>query len=323
MSPTPRKHLYKFCGFLVFGAVLLNDMRHQLRLQHPFFSSVDNGRSSYAKASINGSDMNQNLTCLVPPLYGRLNNQIISIAGALREARKHNTTLILGEQWNEIFLETFDPHPDVFVPLSTSRFHFSNDTCQHELTGKRAFRLARPLETYFLPELAELLLRKDICDKAKKLIEDNYYSKSQKSVISVHRRWLEGECYKRAKRAMNFGSVKTCSAETMLNACNVKYDDIDTPGSYSIVVLFTDGQMPAMDDTFPIRDPAEKKDLDAFKIQMWMMALSDIHYGNPASSVDWVVMHWRYKLRNSGATSLHQKEGETRLIMEPSSTFVF
>ena len=107
--------------------------------------------------------------------------------------------------------------------------------------------------------------------------------------ILVHRRWLEGECYKRAHLRQNFGSVESCTTEEMIKACNVTFSDISNPNNRT-VVLFTDDEMPSMDRTFPIRDQQK------FKVQMWMMAQSETHYGNPASSVDWVVMHWRQRL---------------------------
>lgn len=53
------------------------------------------------------------------------------------------------------------------------------------------------------------------------------------------------------------------------------------------IVLFTDGQRADLDQTFPLWDN------HSFPVQLWMMTLSDIHYGNPMSSVDYVVAHWR------------------------------
>ena len=53
------------------------------------------------------------------------------------------------------------------------------------------------------------------------------------------------------------------------------------------VVLFTDGQKPSLDNTFPIIDNHE------FQYQLWIMTLSTIHYGNPSSSIDHVIAHWR------------------------------
>ena len=54
------------------------------------------------------------------------------------------------------------------------------------------------------------------------------------------------------------------------------------------IILFTDHQKPIYDDTF-----LPNIDKHPFNVQLYMMALSTIHYGNPSSSVDHVVAHWR------------------------------
>ena len=38
----------------------------------------------------------------------------------------------------------------------------------------------------------------------------------------------------------------------------------------------------------------EKVDHHPFEIQLWMMVLSKLHYGNPMSSIDYLIYHWRY-----------------------------
>ena len=56
------------------------------------------------------------------------------------------------------------------------------------------------------------------------------------------------------------------------------------------VTLMTDGQVPELDQTFPIISN------HSFPVQTWTMARSDIHYGNPMSTVDSVVFYWRMGL---------------------------
>ena len=53
------------------------------------------------------------------------------------------------------------------------------------------------------------------------------------------------------------------------------------------IVLFTDGISPKHDRTFSHRDN------QPFPEQMWSMTLSETHFGNPISSIDYVVAHWR------------------------------
>ena len=64
------------------------------------------------------------------------------------------------------------------------------------------------------------------------------------------------------------------------------------------VVLFTDSQVPELDNTFPIISN------HSFPVQAWMMALSDAHYGNPFSTVDIVVYFWRVGLLKQKSSSL-------------------
>jgi hypothetical protein len=48
----------------------------------------------------------------------------------------------------------------------------------------------------------------------------------------------------------------------------------------SVVVLFIDHQVPALDETFPIRSNY------SFPVEAWMMAQTDVQYRNPHSTVD-------------------------------------
>ena len=64
-----------------------------------------------------------------------------------------------------------------------------------------------------------------------------------------------------------------------------------SPSSSSLsvpIILFTDHQKPTYDDTF-----IPNIDTHPFTVQLYMMTLSTLHYGNPSSSVDHVVAHWR------------------------------
>jgi hypothetical protein len=55
----------------------------------------------------------------------------------------------------------------------------------------------------------------------------------------------------------------------------------------SVTVLCTDEQRPEFDEMFPIMSS------DGFHTELWLMILSDIQYGNPMSSVDYLVSAWR------------------------------
>ena len=184
-----------------------------------------------------------------------------------------------------MYSHTFDPHPDVILLPKG----LPPEKCLIRLTGKDVFYLRGgpySKNNHFLKEMTELLPLQETRQKAMDVIATDYHNQS---FISVHRRWMDGECYKRSRLRSNFGSVESCTTENMTKACDVTFSDISNPNNRT-VILFTDGQKSSMDQTFPIRDQ------QTFKVQMWMMAQSETHYGNPGSSVDWVVMHWRQRL---------------------------
>ena len=52
-------------------------------------------------------------------------------------------------------------------------------------------------------------------------------------------------------------------------------------------LLFADGQNAAHIATY------ERVDAHPLEIQLWMMVLSDVHVGNPQSSMDYVVWAWK------------------------------
>lgn len=227
--------------------------------------------------------------CLIQPFFGGLNNQIISIALSLKEAHRRSTKLVVGTGWLKKFTSTFEHHPDVVI-LPKNDLPLPKKECAVRLSGRDAFHLyggPHSKNNRFVKELTELFPSQDLRQEATNAIVNDY---SNRSFISVHRRWLEDSCYDRAQSRKNFGNVESCTTEEMIKACNVTFLDISNPHNQT-VVLFTDGEVPSMDQTFPIRDDRN------FKVQMWMMALSETHYGNPASSVDYVVMHWRHRLR--------------------------
>jgi hypothetical protein len=67
------------------------------------------------------------------------------------------------------------------------------------------------------------------------------------------------------------------------------------------VVLFTDGQVPDLDNTFP----NIFNESTHLMVEMWIMTLSDVHSGNPQSTVDGVVNLWR---KGRGKGVVHPEE---------------
>mmetsp|Transcript_25761 Transcript_25761/g.61027 ORF Transcript_25761/g.61027 Transcript_25761/m.61027 type:complete len:108 (+) Transcript_25761:159-482(+) len=74
--------------------------------------------------------------------------------------------------------------------------------------------------------------------------------------------------------------------------CELQYssviEDLKKHGQALLpVLLFTDGLVEELDSTFPNRDS------NTMQVQAWMMTLSEVHYGNPLSSIDYIINHWR------------------------------
>jgi len=90
------------------------------------------------------------------------------------------------------------------------------------------------------------------------------------------------------------------------------------------VILFTDGQAKEYDESFPIRGQNEMME------ELWMMVQSEIHVGNPMSTVEMVVHHWRQTMpwwqRNDDSSSSGAIEDRDRISlssvgMEPAACF--
>jgi hypothetical protein len=66
------------------------------------------------------------------------------------------------------------------------------------------------------------------------------------------------------------------------------------------VVLLTDHQVPSLDETFPLVSNY------TFPVEMWIMTLSDQHYGNPMSTIDLIVYYWRSLLHKRSTNKVQQ-----------------
>jgi hypothetical protein len=150
------------------------------------------------------------------------------------------------------------------------------------------------------PSLAKLIPKKSVRTEAVAAIQA--FDLSQGRFVSVHRRSMDPiDCTETAARADFFfcfqGSPQQLGVPYLASFCNLTYTDMRTVSSMhggvvstnDDVVLFTDGQRPDLDKTFPSIDN------HSFPVQAWMMVKSNVHIGNPLSSVDYVVAHWRWK----------------------------
>lgn len=118
-----------------------------------------------------------------------------------------------------------------------------------------------------------------------------------RNTVTVHRRWFEGECERRANKREYFCN----SSSDFSMACFWTQAEISKHVNYLIrnetlqpgqnIILLTDHQKAKYDKTFKFH--INKR----FQVEMCMMALSSAHFGNPMSSIDYVVAHWRSGLQ--------------------------
>eukprot|EP00980_Cylindrotheca_fusiformis_P013659 scaffold3515_cov126-Cylindrotheca_fusiformis.AAC.8 len=225
--------------------------------------------------------------CLKPPFYGRTNNKVIEVGKLLRHSHHEgkNRAVGLDKRWSKWYRTHFDDRPDVILD------YYPHGECYGTYNAKEAFELG----DWDLSYLSNLLPAKEFRDAAESIIEHQWPHGD--TYISVHRRDLEGSCHAHARCSsvdlVNLTCYEPrdpqerCSVELRLQACNMEYNLVPNPDSLPIV-LFTDGQVPALDNTFP-----HKFNTTDFFVEMWLMVKSKTHWGNPRSTVDAVVSSWR------------------------------
>ena len=243
----------------------------------------------------NGENKTKEYLCLKNLVSGNC-NKILELARAFQVAREKNLELALlsDHRW---FRSFFDPIPGITLPLPTNTLN-----CTVSMSGYTAYytKFENRKTNPFLPHLAQLMWpSKRIREEAENAVRQKV---GNKPFLSVHRRSMESTevagagCIKRAKTSNSVGNdfPNNCTTQTMLTMCNLNYTTVQqyfNPTNLT-VVLFTDWLQKDLDRTFPIVDN------HAFFVQLWMMTLSERHVGNPVSTVDMVVNHWRYSKGN-------------------------
>ena len=116
-------------------------------------------------------------------------------------------------------------------------------------------------------------------------------------IVTVHSRTLEGGCEPTIAKLHTFcapldaAANETAIVRAWQESCHYTQDYVEQqlslPLETTLVILLGDGQSPETEQTFTWKDDAP------FGVQAAMMAQADFHFGNPASSVDKVVAHWR------------------------------
>ena len=230
--------------------------------------------------------------------YGRNFNMIIEIAHLLEDAAQLTGERVqLMGKWARFYEAWFEPNPNIDLKLH------SNDNLKGVIAGKdfgcelvtarQMFYLYSDTKDTVNPWVAEMHLKQSIQDAAIQAVQE-----IGPHFVSVHRRWLEGTC---PKRILSHGWARCehMSDDELETICTWTESDIRSAlhaegirgASTWPIVLFTDSQQPEEDNTFSHIDRHD------FNVAIAMMTMSDVHFGNPASSVDHILSIWRTKGR--------------------------
>ncbi|CAJ1963454.1 unnamed protein product [Cylindrotheca closterium] len=232
--------------------------------------------------------------CLKAPFYGGTSNNVIEVGKLLRilnDEGKHRK-LGLDKHWTQWYKSHFDERPDVLFD-----YYPDGGDCEQAYIAQDAFFLGD--NDWDLSYIRHLTPSSEHRDTAEAIIKSWPHGRNY---ISVHRRDLEGTCHISARCPLNRKERKgtgrkcveqrdpneACSVELRLQACDMEYSMVDNPKNLP-VILFTDRQVPDKDSTFP----QIFNETAPMFVEMWLMAQSQTHWGNPRSSVDAVVSSWR------------------------------
>jgi hypothetical protein len=238
-----------------------------------------NNQSSGDLKTLSPSSPPPRVLCIDGPFKGRTFNRIIVLASALIVAAKNGDVAIgLGTDfspWYEAFL---DPRDDVWL-------NYTGRPCSSTWTPK-AMYFKMPLHVV-AKHLQKLIPKASYRAQARAAL-----AAFRLPVTTVHRRHLEGTCVGLAEQKKflvcpNFKGRNQMNVTELVGICNLEFGMIANEKMGTSSVLLTDNQVPELDQTFPYVSN------HSFPVQTWMMALSDIHYGNPFSTVDMVVYFWR------------------------------
>jgi hypothetical protein len=238
--------------------------------------------------------------CLVGPLYGQSNNQILSLSWARMLAEQAKLSLLMVyESGDEYLIRNWHK---TFGNIPGMRWGGPNQIaqCEKTMTWEDSFndmihqRRATPDSDW--PLIVPTSLVKD---KARLYWEQNILGKG--AFITVHGRSFEHS----SEHCMGTGqSAYVCTGEHL---CDYTLQSIlERFGKYLgseiqpyHFMLFTDGQDSGKSQTYPMVEQGG----DLF-VHMWVMALSRIHIAHPGSSMDYVIWRWRQQVDNATGTRL-------------------
>jgi hypothetical protein len=258
----------------------------------------------------------QQVVCVDGELYGRTFNQIMQLTAARAVASDIQRQLqevkvavgIVAPEFNSFYEELFDLEDNAFEDTPRILLHYDG-ACDYTYSPRKLLYTFIRLNQRTV--LQHLRFPKAIFrEEAEMILSSLRVEKTQPQIITVHRRNLEGACIPQAQtksRLVCPNHYHDLSESELVNLCNMEYKMVieaiektsATDNDYK-VVLMTDHQVPSLDDTFPIVSNY------TFPVEMWIMTLSDQHYGNPMSTVDLLVYYWRNQLNKGLSNEVQQ-----------------
>lgn len=232
--------------------------------------------------------------CVYGPTYGRFNNQMLTIHWAMMLAgQQHNTLLALArgtdylaQNWNHIF---------GYVPGVVWR-DTPVDDCNTTYSWEQVFMdMIRRRPHVSIQAWPFLLPQMHVRKEAERIWNELRDREGLTTRISLHGRSFEGS------------HTQCSSSEHAGYKCNHDYacdysshNILSRFGSFvgnttDAIVLISDGQNPEYAQAYQHQETTAP-----LEVQMWMMAISDIHIGAPGSSQDYVVWRWRQEVNPNG-----------------------
>ena len=213
--------------------------------------------------------------CLTGDLYGQLGNQLLTLAWAQKLALQSSkflrlssfstpnlSRLYLKENWDQIF----DTQAFPYILMDGQ----SDIKCHQSFTYESIF-FEQLNQEFTIP-----LPKSSVQEHARKAWD----SKG----ISVHGRSFEGTC---ALIKSNHCPSRNENVENLCDYSSHRLRHLFSIDSLTPMVLFSDKQDTTMDSTYEIINE------DPIAVQLWMQVISETHIGNPMSTLDLIVYHWK------------------------------
>tara|TARA_A100001015_G_scaffold28367_2_gene31516 strand:+ start:1786 stop:6273 length:4488 start_codon:yes stop_codon:yes gene_type:complete len=207
--------------------------------------------------------------CLTGKPFGRAANQMLSMFGALPA----KGTLGLDNRWSAFYADWFEPNRRINL--------FFKGRCKNSTNPQDAFYSLKNDYNSSNRNFEGFQMKNELLQKASGIL-----ASYDGAVATVHGRWLENECTRRARTLNNWCTEKN---ETWEHTCHYTHSSVFKllPADIKHILYISDGQTLKYAKTF------KKVDSHAFNIQFAMMSLSDYHFGNPMSTIDYIVSKLR------------------------------